>query len=330
MSNARVDYCLLPLLDEEVMLAIGSHQGRWYLTPNGNQVSAALAAATGARGLKTLVFAQTIPLCKSAADDVNELAGPAAIALTEGESEIYRIAVEELGAAEHLYLKRTAAGTIEAHAACHHGLLILQERQLHEELFRRADGLSVLVATSTLAQGMNLPSEVVVIAGDSRFDAGANRMERLEAFELLNAAGRAGRAGEASQGFVLIVPSKVVDFDNHSNQIHSHWTDLRAIFSQSDQCLEIDDPIQSLLDHIHLASSANSPAAQYFLSRLVSGVPTEILTRITHELAASAASIAPTTNGWCEWLLRWLGQNPADIPVLISAGEFGGNVRVKV
>jgi superfamily II DNA/RNA helicase len=396
VSNARVDYSLLPLLDEEVTLAIGANQGRWYLTPNGNQVSAALAAATGGRGLKTLVFAQTIPLCKSAADDVNELAGPAAISLTKEESDVYRIAVEELGASEHLYLKRTAAGTVEAHAACHHGLLILQERQLHEELFRRADGLSVLVATSTLAQGMNLPSEVVVIAGDSRFDASANRMERLEAFELLNAAGRAGRAGESSQGFVLIVPSKVMDFDNHSNQIHSHWTDLRAIFSQSDQCLEIDDPVQSLLDQIHLASSANSPAAQYFLSRLprgsefdvggadapaeellgrslgayrarvrsdqewiqsrissavrvrnadpsitntwidnisaVSGVPTEILTRIAHELAARAASIPPTTNGWCEWLLQWLCQNPADIPVIIRResleGMFGSKYKV--
>jgi replicative superfamily II helicase len=58
----------------------------------------------------------------------------------------------------------------------------------------------LLVATSTLAQGMNLPSEVVIIAGDSRFNQDANRMERLEAHELLNAAGRAGRAGEVSQG----------------------------------------------------------------------------------------------------------------------------------
>jgi hypothetical protein len=51
----------------------------------------------------------------------------------------------------------------------------------------------------------------------------------------LNAAGRAGRAGEVSQGFVLIVPSKVMDFGSSTNQIHGHWSDLRAIFSQSDQ-----------------------------------------------------------------------------------------------
>lgn len=113
---------------------------------------------------------------------------------------------------------------------------------------------------------MNLPSEVVIIAGDSRFDPNANRMARLEAHELLNAAGRAGRAGEVSQGFVLIVPSKVMDFESSTNQIHRHWSDLRAIFSQSDQCLVIDDPFTALLDQIHASAATASPAAQYLLS----------------------------------------------------------------
>jgi hypothetical protein len=398
VSNARIDYSLLPLLNNNVTLAVGtSSTHRWYLTPNGNQVAAALAAATGHCGLKTLIFTQTIPLSKSAADGVNEIAGPNSILLTEEEEALYKVAVEEVGGAEHLYLKRLPTGRIGAAAACHHGLLILQERQLHEELFRRPNGLSVLVATSTLAQGMNLPSEVVIIAGDSRFDASANRMERLEAFELLNAAGRAGRAGEASQGFVLIVPSKVMDFDNRSNQIHSHWTDLRSIFSQSDQCLDIEDPIQHLLDQIHLSSSAGSDAAQYFLSRLpkgtefedggvdgpatrllgrslgayrarvradqawiesridtavrlrradpsitntwidslsaVSGVPTEVLNRIGEAMIATGILTPPTTKDWCNWLLRWFEEHPADIPVLVRResleGMFGAAFKTR-
>ena len=272
ISNARNDYALLPLLEETVTLSTGTGQNRnWYLTPNGNQVSAAIGAATGAQGLKTLIFAQTIPLCKSTCDAVNELAGLQALPLTDDEQALYRVAVEEAGGAEHLYLTMTAEGLLTDASICHHGLLILQERQLHESLFRRADGPTVLVATSTLAQGMNLPSEVVIIAGDSRFDPDANKMERLEAHELLNAAGRAGRAGEVSQGFVLIVPSKVVDFQSSSNQIHSHWSDLQAIFSQSDQCLEIDDPLTALLDQVHAATGPVSAAAQYLLSRLPQG-----------------------------------------------------------
>jgi superfamily II DNA/RNA helicase len=272
VSNARIDYALLPLLEEVIMLSTGTRRDRhWYLTPNGNQVSAAIGTATGKQRLKTLIFAQTIPLCKSTCDAVNELSGPQALSLTDDELVLYRVAVEEAGGAEHLYLTMTRDGLLADASACHHGLLILQERQLHEDLFRRADGVNVLVATSTLAQGMNLPSEVVIIAGDSRFNQDANRMERLEAHELLNAAGRAGRAGEVSQGFVLIVPSKVVDFQSRTNQIHSHWADLQAIFSQSDQCLEIDDPFTALLDQVHAATGTVSPAARYLLSRLPQG-----------------------------------------------------------
>ena len=272
VSKARIDYALLPLLEEAVTLSTGTRRDRhWYLTPNGNQVSAAIGAATAAQHLKTLIFAQTIPLCKSTSDAVNELSGEQALSLTDDEQALYRVAVEEAGGAEHLYLRMTPEGLLADASACHHGLLILQERQLHEDLFRRADGVNVLVATSTLAQGMNLPSEVVIIAGDSRFDQDANRMERLEAHELLNAAGRAGRAGEVSQGFVLIVPSKVVGFQSSTNQIHSHWSDLQAIFSQSDQCLEIDDPFTALLDQVHAATGSTSSAARYLLSRLPRG-----------------------------------------------------------
>jgi Helicase conserved C-terminal domain len=266
----------LPLLEDGVTLSIGSGQGRnWYPTPNGNQVSAALASATARQNLKTLIFVQTIPLCKSTAKAVNETLGSTEIQLQQDELRLYQMAAEEAGGAQHLYLSASDEGVLRDASACHHGLLIPQERHLHESLFRRTGGVNVLVATSTLAQGMNLPSEVVIIAGDSRFDPNANRLARLEAHELLNAAGRAGRAGEVSQGFVLIVPSKVVDFESRTSQIHRHWTDLRAIFSQSDQCLEIDDPFTALLDQIHVSAAAACPTAQYLLSRLPVGNATD-------------------------------------------------------
>jgi hypothetical protein len=91
----------------------------------------------------------------------------------------------------------------------------------------------------------------------------------------LNAAGRAGRAGEGSHGFVLVVPSKVVHFDNATNRIHRHWGELQAIFSQSDQCIAIEDPLTPLLDQIHAAAAPVSPAAQYLIRRLPTGPPDE-------------------------------------------------------
>ena len=139
---------------------------------------------------------------------------------------------------------------------------------MHEALFKRRDEIDVLFATSTLAQGMNLPSEVVIISGDSRFDPDADKMKKLEAHELLNAAGRAGRAGEGAQGFVLLVPSKVIDFDDQKNEISGHWMALQAIFEQADQCLVIDHPVGAVLDQIHDNGITKVGTPAYFLSKL--------------------------------------------------------------
>lgn len=270
ISNARSDYSLLPLLSEPVLLAAATSKddGSWYLTPNGNQVAAHLAGPSAEKGIKTLVFVQTIPLANSATTMLEEALGEAGCALGKEELQLYDIAVSEAGGADHLYLRVGGNGVLLSSSACHHGLLMPAERNLHESLFRRPDGINVLVATSTLAQGMNLPSEVVIIAGDSRFDPAADKMARLEAHELLNAAGRAGRAGDGAYGFVLVVPSKVVDFNNTTSRIHNHWSDLKAIFAQSDQCLTIDDPFVAILDNIHSRSSADEPMARYLLQRL--------------------------------------------------------------
>lgn len=271
-TQDRMDYALLPLLDVTVQLGTGTARNNsWYLTPNGNQVASALAEATARQKLKTLVFTQTIPLTNSAAKNISSRLGRPLCFLTDDEKILYAIAIDETGGGNRLYLEVDVDGSLVSSCACHHGLLLPSERHLHESLYKRPDGINVLVATSTLAQGMNLPSEVVIIGGDSRFDSGANRMEQLEAHELLNAAGRAGRAGEASYGFVLVVPSKVVHFDNETSMIHNHWTDLQTIFAQSDQCLTIGDPMEPLLDQIHLAATDMSSMAKYFISRLPIG-----------------------------------------------------------
>lgn len=273
-SQRRDDYSLLPLLDEPVTLAVATSPAReWYLTANGNKVASALAAGAAAstvagRGLKTLVFTQTIPLAQSAAASICAALGNPECSLTEEEQRLYGIARDEMGGDAHLYVSVAENGRLASSCAPHHGLLLSFERQLHEALFKRSDGIQVLVATSTLAQGMNLPSHVVIIAGDSRFDTAANQMEKLEAHELLNAAGRAGRAGENAYGFVLVVPSKVVHFNDATNTIHQHWTELQAIFSQSDQCLAIEDPLQPVLDRIHEFGALAGESASYLLRRL--------------------------------------------------------------
>lgn len=267
-TQERSDYALLPLLAEEHQLSTSTSKGgSWYLTPNGNHTSALIAAAAAEAGLKTLVFVQSVVYAESAVRDFSTLQNTSPVTLNESEAEQYRIASEEMGGSEHCYISVASDGTYAKGSAGHHSLLLREERMLHESLFKRPDGIRVLFATSTLAQGMNLPSELVIIAADSRFDQSSNKMAQLEAHELLNAAGRAGRAGESSQGIVLVVPSRVVEFDQNSGLINKHWMTLKTIFSQSDQCLDIDDPIEVLLDTIHAGSSADGMPS-YFVSRL--------------------------------------------------------------
>lgn len=266
-SRSRDDYSLLPLSENQTTLSVSD--STWGLTANANRVAAELASyASRNAGIKTLVFAHTVPLAVSTQKAAGRRLGEKNIPFTVDEQQLYDLSLAEIGDRSALYIESDDETSSKWSSLCHHGLLLPSERQLHESLFRRPDGVSVLVATSTLAQGMNLPSHVVIIAGDSKFDDKNQQLARMKAHDLLNAAGRAGRAGQSSYGLVLVIPSKVVDFDESSNKISSHWTELQGIFAQSDQCLEIEDPLDALLDRIQISGHQAGGDADYLLRRL--------------------------------------------------------------
>lgn len=266
-STHRDDYVLLPLSDSEMLLSV--NPTTWKLTPNVNSVAAELASlASRNEGIKSLIFAQTVPYAMSAQETAGEHLGETTIAFTEDEQHLYNLALDEMGDKSALYVDAVEGKFARWRSLCHHGLLLPTERQLHESLFRRPDGVSVLVATSTLAQGMNLPSHVVIIAGDSKFDEENKQLAQMKAHDLLNAAGRAGRAGQSAYGLVLVIPSNVVSIDDSNNRIGKHWMDLQGIFSQSDQCLAIEDPLEAILDNIQELGEQAGDDADYVLRRL--------------------------------------------------------------
>lgn len=88
-------------------------------------------------------------------------------------------------------------------ALFHNADLDINERLKIEEQFRdKQNGLRVLVATSTLAWGVNLPARNVVIVGVHR---GINEVDELDLIQMM---GRAGRYGIDDAGFVyMVVPS---------------------------------------------------------------------------------------------------------------------------
>jgi superfamily II DNA/RNA helicase len=348
-SSDRRDYALLPLLATPQPLETGNaRRGTWYLTPNGNKLSGAIAAGAASSEMKTLVFVQTTVFCESCVSDFRARLDHKAVTLNEEEAKWRVLVVEEMGGPEHCYLQIDHDGVLRAGTASHHSLLLREERELHESLFKRRDGIDVLFATSTLAQGMNLPSEVVIICGDSRFDPNADKMQKLEAHELLNAAGRAGRAADGAQGFVLLVPSKVIEFDDQNNVISGHWKELQAIFEQADQCLEIEDPLEGVLDQIHAATVVGNSA--YLLSRLplsdasASADPGDALlrrsfaaykarrlgdeawieTRIAAALAARPVTEIPQEGKWIEPVSSSTGVSIGVLQQLVDLADSGG------
>lgn len=254
------DYCFLPMLEEHVPLGVSKF---WRLTANRNEVAARLTSRFAQFRVKTLVFAQNRIWAESITKKVVNLIGDERESCnpTEEEVRLLEIAAEEAGGVDHVFAP--LGGT----ASCHHSLLLPAERQLNESAFSRPDGINILAATPTLAQGMNLPAEVVIIAGDDRFEEEVQRANLLAAHELLNAAGRAGRAGFVAQGLVLIIPGDVLSLDVDDNAVSPEWFQRQEIFSNPDKCLAIEDPIDLLLDRIQTSGDMGL-VGEYFLRRL--------------------------------------------------------------
>lgn len=292
------DYSLKTLLDQDVLLGVNAS---WRLTPNSGEISAAIGSKSAQMGVKTLIFFQTIKNANSAANKINGQLEKTNIELNPNEASLHRAAVQEFGDSDCLYLA-SKGGIVETRASIHHGLLLPEERRLVESLYKRPNGLSVLCATSTLAQGMNLPSEMVIIAEDSRFDEALKKREVLEAQELLNAAGRAGRAGMIANGMVLVVPGRVVGIDIGEKTIGKHWTTLLSIFGQSDQCLDIDDPLTDVMDRIHEGAGQEDELAKYCISRLVSSGGSKGAADFDQVVVQSLSGFRARRNGDDEWV----------------------------
>ena len=99
-------------------------------------------------------------------------------------------------------LRRLLASRI----AFHNADLTAAERRAVETSFRLGE-CRVLVSTTTLAMGVNLPTDVVFVGDSIRWlpDRGDWRSEDLTVAEYKNAAGRAGRLGLKSAGQAILV-----------------------------------------------------------------------------------------------------------------------------
>lgn len=85
----------------------------------------------------------------------------------------------------------------------HHAGLVESDRSISEKLF--ADNkIQILVATSTLAWGVNLPAHLVVVKGTQYFDAKIEGYKDMDLTDVLQMLGRAGRPQFDTSGIARI------------------------------------------------------------------------------------------------------------------------------
>jgi len=93
-------------------------------------------------------------------------------------------------------------------AGAHHAGQLLMWRLLLEELMSRGK-LRLLIATGTVAAGVDFPARTVVITAHSK--RGSEGFNVLTSAEFQQMSGRAGRRGRDSVGFCLVAPGRYSD-----------------------------------------------------------------------------------------------------------------------
>lgn len=85
----------------------------------------------------------------------------------------------------------------------HHAGLVESDRQISHKLFEQ-NKIQILVATSTLAWGVNLPAHLVIIKGTQFFDAKIEGYRDMDLTDILQMMGRAGRPAFDTSGTAIV------------------------------------------------------------------------------------------------------------------------------
>lgn len=85
----------------------------------------------------------------------------------------------------------------------HHAGLVDSDRRISHELFA-SNKIQILIATSTLAWGVNLPAHLVIVKGTQFFDAKIEGYKDMDLTDVLQMMGRAGRPAFDTSGIAMV------------------------------------------------------------------------------------------------------------------------------
>ncbi|MEZ9297903.1 DEAD/DEAH box helicase [Vibrio splendidus] len=231
------------LIEQNVQLNGTLRNGMVTLQPNANSVAAQIATECAKKNMKTIVFVNQKQHACSLATEISKNFS-SKINVIPKEEKLWEALLIETGGQAHSLLRAPEI------AVPHNAFMLKLERELAESMYRRESGAKVIVATPTLAQGLNLPAQIAILAGDKRANLESGGRESLASHELLNAAARAGRAGHLANGIVLLIPDPVISFPENKFLGSEVVGKLQSLIPEDDRCVVISDPLAEILDRI--------------------------------------------------------------------------------
>lgn len=166
-------------------------------SPDTEELLARLVTHFAEQGKQMLVFRSTPDATEKAAEALASRLPMSAVPGSVGQ---------ELERLEESDVKSFLQKQLRHKVAYHNASLSTEERLLIERLFREGQ-IQVLVSTTTLALGVNLPADVVIMGDYHRWDHELRTHVKIPVSEYKNSAGRAGRYGLGEEGYSFLLAS---------------------------------------------------------------------------------------------------------------------------
>ena len=196
----------------------------------------------------------------------------------------------------------------------HHAGLNERDRRTSERLYLEGQ-IQVLVATSTLAWGLNFPAHLVIVKGTEFFDAKIQGYKDMELTDVLQMLGRAGRPGFDTSGVAMIfVKESKKSFYKHF--LHSGFPVESALHKVLQDHINAEisslsiDSLQGSLDYLswtfffrrvhqnptyYGVEESSAEAINRYLSELIKETVKELLA--SQCIIAHGESLSPTKLG---------------------------------
>ncbi len=160
--------------------------------------------------LPAIVFRSSRNQCD---EDVEKTANNTALAIEKVQQRQMKQKIAEIAERYELDMELITshphyAALLTSGVGAHHAGQLLMWRLVLEELMA-ASFLRVLVATGTVAAGVDFPARTVIITAHTR--RGSEGYQKFSSSEFQQMSGRAGRRGKDTVGFCLAAPSRFCD-----------------------------------------------------------------------------------------------------------------------